>query len=96
MQVRAKATRNMDYLDSAAMYCNIPLALSLDLASDVRDDGIQYRAGLHQASRFPSLHHIFGLLCLPMPAEAVSGYKNEISSQPQSKPFHSYPLASTV
>lgn len=47
-QVKAKATRNMDYLDSAATYCNVPLALSLDLASDARDDGIQYRAGLYK------------------------------------------------
>lgn len=54
MQIKAKATRNMDYLDSAATYCNIPLALSLDLSSDVRDDGIQYRAGLHQASNSSS------------------------------------------
>ena len=50
VQIRAKATRNMDYLDSAAMYCSVPVALSLDLASDVRDDGIQYRAGFHQVS----------------------------------------------
>ena len=55
LQIKAKATRNIDYLDSSATYCNIPLALSLDLSSDVRDDGIQYRAGLHQASSKSSL-----------------------------------------
>ena len=48
----------MEYLDSAATYCGVPLALSLDLASTIRDDGIQYRAGIHQvraATPLPSL-----------------------------------------
>lgn len=39
---------NQDYLDSAATYCAVPMAMSLDLASKDRPDGIQYRVGLHQ------------------------------------------------
>jgi hypothetical protein len=39
---------NQEYLDSAANYSTVPMALSLDLASKDRPDGIQYRVGLHQ------------------------------------------------
>lgn len=41
------------YLDSAASECYVPLAMSLDLASNDRPDGIQYRAGLHQVCLYP-------------------------------------------
>ncbi|DBB16646.1 TPA: hypothetical protein ACH3X3_014900 [Trebouxia sp. C0006] len=41
---------NQEYLDSAANYSTVPMALSLDLASKDRPDGIQYRVGLHQVS----------------------------------------------
>ncbi len=52
--MRAKAVRNMQYLDSAAAYSTVPLAVSLDLCSVVRGDGIQYRAGFHQARQLPT------------------------------------------
>lgn len=39
---------NQEYLDSAASYNTVPMAMSLDLASKDRPDGIQYRVGLHQ------------------------------------------------
>lgn len=41
---------NEEALDSAAATCRVPLSSSLDLASQTRQDGIQYRVGLHQAS----------------------------------------------
>lgn len=42
------AAWNQEYVDSAASYNTVPMAMSLDLASKDRPDGIQYRAGLHQ------------------------------------------------
>ena len=53
-ELRAAATRHMEYLDSAATYCTMPLALSLDLASSARSDGIQYKAGIHQVCACPT------------------------------------------
>ncbi len=41
---------NEQALDSAAAYCQVPLSSSVDLASHIRQDGIQYRVGVHQAS----------------------------------------------
>lgn len=37
-----------DYVDSSGEYAHVPLAASLDLASQYRPDGLQYRVGLHQ------------------------------------------------
>ena len=45
------AAWNQEYLDSAASYNTVPMAMSLDLASKDRPDGIQYRAGLHQVGQ---------------------------------------------
>lgn len=42
------AAWNQEHVDSAACYNTVPMAMSLDLASKDRPDGIQYRAGLHQ------------------------------------------------
>jgi hypothetical protein len=39
---------NLDYIDNAGDYAHVPLAASLDLASQDRADGLQYRVGLHQ------------------------------------------------
>ena len=39
---------NEENLDSAAAYCRVPLASALDLASQDRADGIQYRVGVYQ------------------------------------------------
>lgn len=39
---------NQDYVDSSGEYAHVPLAASLDLASQYRPDGLQYRVGLHQ------------------------------------------------
>ena len=36
---------NEEALDSAASYCRVPMSSSLDLASHIRQDGIQYRVG---------------------------------------------------
>lgn len=58
-EVRALATRSIEYLDSAATYCWLPSAMSLDLASLPRSDGIQYRAGVHQVHA--SLLHVLVL-----------------------------------
>lgn len=44
---------NEEYLDSAAAYCRVPLSSSLDMASQNRQDGIQYRVGVHHV-RTPS------------------------------------------
>ena len=41
---------NEQALDSAAAYCRVPMSSSVDLASQTRQDGIQYRVGVHQAS----------------------------------------------
>ena len=46
---------NQEYLDSAANYSTVPMAMSLDLASKDRPDGIQYRVGLHQVLLKPLL-----------------------------------------
>ena len=45
---QALAAWNGEFLDSAAAYCVVPLALALDVGSTERADGIQYRLGLHQ------------------------------------------------
>lgn len=55
-ELQAAVSRNLDHLDSAAAYCHLPLALSLDLCSQPREDGIQYRAGLHRVRQIV-LHH---------------------------------------
>ena len=39
---------NEDNLDSAAAYCQVPLASAVDVASQDRQDGIQYRVGVYQ------------------------------------------------
>ena len=39
---------NEEALDSAASYCRVPMSSSVDLASHTRQDGIQYRVGIHQ------------------------------------------------
>ena len=44
---------NEEALDSAASYCRVPMSSSLDLASHTRQDGIQYRVGLHQVCLSP-------------------------------------------
>lgn len=46
---------NQEYLDSAAKYSAVPMAMSLDLASKDRPDGIQYRVGVHQVCPFPKV-----------------------------------------
>ena len=45
---QALAAWNGEFLDSAAAYCVVPLAVALDVGSTERADGIQYRLGLHQ------------------------------------------------
>lgn len=44
----ATAGYNLQYVDSAGDVSHVPLAVSLDLASHDRADGLQYRVGLHQ------------------------------------------------
>ena len=44
----ATAGYNLQYVDSAGDVSHVPLAVSLDLASHDRQDGLQYRVGLHQ------------------------------------------------
>jgi hypothetical protein len=42
---------NEEYLDSAAAYSMVPLSSSLDMASQDREDGIQYRVGINQVAQ---------------------------------------------
>lgn len=42
---------NEGNLDSAAAYCQVPLASAVDVASQDRQDGIQYRVGMYQVGR---------------------------------------------
>ena len=44
----ATAGYNLAYVDSAGDASHVPLAVSLDLSSHDRADGLQYRVGLHQ------------------------------------------------
>lgn len=44
----ATAGYNLQYADSTGDVAHAPLAVSLDLASHDRQDGLQYRVGLHQ------------------------------------------------
>ena len=44
----ATAGYNLQYVDSTGDVSHVPLAISLDLASHDRQDGLQYRVGLHQ------------------------------------------------
>lgn len=44
----ATAGYNLPYLDSGGDASHVPLAVSLDLSSHDRADGLQYRVGLHQ------------------------------------------------
>lgn len=46
--VTASVGSNLDYVDSAGEYARVPLAMSLDLASQDRADGLQYKVGVHQ------------------------------------------------
>jgi hypothetical protein len=46
----ATAGYNMLYVDSCGDVAHVPLAVSLDLACHDRQDGLQYRVGLHQVS----------------------------------------------
>ena len=46
--VRVVLATDCTYVDSAASDMRVPLALSLDVLSKDRADGIQYRAGLHK------------------------------------------------
>ncbi|CAK0784857.1 hypothetical protein CVIRNUC_008062 [Coccomyxa viridis] len=45
---------NEQALDSAAAYCRVPMSSSVDLASQTRQDGIQYRVGVHQVTANPT------------------------------------------
>lgn len=47
----ATAGYNLQYLDSSGDVAHVPLAVSLDLSSHDRADGLQYRVGLHQVGR---------------------------------------------
>lgn len=47
---------SQEYLDGAAEYCLVPLTLTLDVLSDDRSDGLQYRMGLHHV-RHSQLQH---------------------------------------
>ncbi len=51
LRCAAQAGYHQDYVDSNGEYAHVPLALSLDLASQYRADGLQYRVGLHQVCR---------------------------------------------
>lgn len=44
----ATAGYNLRYMDSGGDVAHVPLAVSLDLSSHDRQDGLQYRVGLHQ------------------------------------------------
>jgi hypothetical protein len=44
----ATAGYNLRYADNTGDVAHVPLAVSLDLASHDRQDGLQYRVGLHQ------------------------------------------------
>ncbi|PRW57399.1 TRIGALACTOSYLDIACYLGLYCEROL chloroplastic [Chlorella sorokiniana] len=46
----ATAGYNLQYVDSTGDVSHVPLAVSLDLASHDRQDGLQYRVGLHQVT----------------------------------------------
>jgi hypothetical protein len=46
----ATVGRNMDYVESSGDYARVPLAVSLDLSSLDRPDGLQYRLGLYQVT----------------------------------------------
>ena len=59
--VRAVLARDCTYVDSAVSNTVVPLAMSFDVLSKDRPDGIQYRAGLHKVSRLAScaMEHVF-------------------------------------
>ena len=46
--------KNLDYIESSGDYARVPLALSVDLSSLDRADGLQYRVGVHQVSAYPT------------------------------------------
>jgi hypothetical protein len=46
----ATVGRNMDYVESSGDYARVPFAVSLDLSSLDRPDGLQYRMGLYQVT----------------------------------------------
>ncbi|KAL4452107.1 hypothetical protein ABPG75_007769 [Micractinium tetrahymenae] len=46
----ATAGYNLSYLDSTGDAAHVPLAVSLDLSNHDRQDGLQYRVGLHQVT----------------------------------------------
>lgn len=50
----AAVGHNMDYVESSGDYARVPLAVSLDLSSLDRADGLQYRVGLHQVTAPPT------------------------------------------
>ncbi|PSC71107.1 rRNA-processing EFG1 [Micractinium conductrix] len=50
----ATAGYNLQYVDSSGDVAHVPLAASLDLASHDRQDGLQYRVGLHQVTAPPT------------------------------------------
>ncbi|KAK9808249.1 hypothetical protein WJX73_003474 [Symbiochloris irregularis] len=81
-QLNATVSHRGSYLDSAASECYVPLAMSLDLASNDRPDGIQYRAGLHQVSA-PE-------------AECSSGSQNVLMSPRDSSAQAEPPLRSSL
>ncbi|KAK9866729.1 hypothetical protein WJX84_000719 [Apatococcus fuscideae] len=47
----ATGARNQEYLDRHGVYHAVPSTLSFDFASKDRQDGIQYRLGVHKAAR---------------------------------------------
>lgn len=49
----ATAGYNLSYLDSTGDAAHVPLAVSLDLSNHDRQDGLQYRVGLHQVGAAP-------------------------------------------
>jgi hypothetical protein len=48
--VAATLGNNLEYLDSSGEYAHVPVVASLDLSSQERGDGLQYRVGLHQVA----------------------------------------------
>jgi hypothetical protein len=48
--VVATLGNNLEYLDSSGEYAHVPVVASLDLSSQERGDGLQYRVGLHQVA----------------------------------------------
>jgi hypothetical protein len=65
----ATAGYNLQYVDSTGDVSHVPLAVSLDLASHDRQDGLQYRVGLHQVR-----------LCVCVHQSAAAGWEGACSA----------------